>query len=73
MCLIKHSNNLVIYILSSMWLYVNVRTASKKACEKEIGFHAQSTLTIPGSIVNMIGGDLHDQLRSRKILTFDNQ
>ena len=56
-----------------MWLYVNVRTASKKACEKEIGFHAQSTLTIPGSIVNMIGGDLHDQLRSRKILTFDNQ
>lgn len=40
---------------------------------QEIELRAQNTLTIPGSIVNMIGWDLYDQLNEWKDLYFDNE
>ena len=43
---------------------------TKKTCVfKEIGLHAQNMITILGSIVNMIGGDLSESLTSTKFLT----
>ena len=39
-------------------------------CLKEIRLHVQNTITIIGSIVNMIGkGDLYDQSDNEKIFT----
>ena len=38
-------------------------------CLKEIGPHAQNMLTILGSIVNIILGDLYDHLMSMRIFT----
>ena len=53
-----------------MWLDVDRRTDTKEMCVQErIGLHAQQMLTIVGSIVNMIRGNLHDHLTSMRIFT----
>jgi hypothetical protein len=39
----------------------------KDMCKKEIGFCAQSMITIPGSIVNIIGRDLYDHIMSTRV------
>jgi hypothetical protein len=36
---------------------------------KEIGLRAQNTLTVLGSIVNIIGEDIYDHLMSMRIFT----
>jgi hypothetical protein len=42
---------------NGMWLRVDLKTnTNKDICVKEIGLHAQNTLTILGSISNVIGG-----------------
>ena len=45
----------------------------KDTCSKEIGPHAQNMMTIPGSIVNIIGGDLYDHLMSTRIFILIKQ
>jgi hypothetical protein len=39
----------------------------KDMWSKEIGLCAQNMITIPTSIANIIGGDLHDHLMSMRI------
>jgi hypothetical protein len=55
------------WVCSQVWFHKQI---PKDVCKKEFGLHAQNTITIIGSIVNIIGweGDLYDQLISRKIL-----
>ena len=36
---------------------------------KEIGLNAQNVISILGSIVNMIGGDLYENLMNTRIFT----
>ncbi len=39
---------------------LNLRMDTEKAILKEVGLHTQNVLTIVGSIVNLIEGDLYD-------------
>lgn len=56
--------------VSCMWLDVDLRTDTKEMCVQErIELHAQQLLTIIGSIVNMIRGNLHGHLTSMRIFT----
>lgn len=41
----------------------------KEMCLKEVELRAQNTLTILGSTVNIIGGDLYDYFISTRIFT----
>ena len=46
------------------------KLALKYICLQEIGLCAQNVLTIPSSIVNMIGGgDLYDHLMNTRLFT----
>ena len=67
------SNTTIIWThqyLNGMWLDVAPRRDTQNdTCYTEIDLSAQNVITIPGSIVNTIGGDLYDHLMSTKILT----
>lgn len=54
-------------------MHVSTNGHQNDTCLKEIGLHAQNMIIILGSISNIIGGDLDDQLMSSRIFTFDNE
>ena len=47
-------------MVCGLWLQEQV----KDLCLEDKGLRAQNTLTIKGSIVNIIGGDLYDHIMS---------
>ena len=55
-----------------MWLGVDLRTGTKKHVFKRYELRAQTMLTIPGSVVNMIGGPIWP-LNEHENLHFDDE
>lgn len=56
--------------LSGIWFdlaWLQKRIPRQYVLKKIIGLHSQNWITILGLIVNMVGGDLHDNLMSIKI------
>jgi hypothetical protein len=52
-------------VVCGLWL----QEQAKDVCLEDKGLRAQDTLTIIGSIVNIIGGDLYDHIMSTRIFT----